>query len=325
MSALPHGLRYICLFDGKGGLSGFDPSELEQWTPEKGVIWLHFDLEDPAADTWLRNRDDLEQVAVDSLLTVESRPRLTRIGDGALAAFRGVNLNEGATPDDMIGVRIWIDGTKIISTFRRHLFSVEDIHNNLVSGDGPENPGAFLAALSEKLVSRLSETVDNLEDVIGELEAQLLETTSRETRFALANVRRQTIALRRYMAPQREALASLLASKISWLGDRDRLEIRETSDRLIRNLEDLDAIRERAAVNQEELQSRLAEQQNVRMYVLSIVAAIFLPLGFLTGLLGINVGGIPGAENQNSFIVFVVILLVIVTLQIIYFRTRKWF
>ena len=94
---------------------------------------------------------------------------------------------------------------------------------------------------------------------------------------------------------------------------------------MIRHLEDLDAIRERAAVTQEELQNRLAEQQNVRMYVLSIVAAIFLPLGFLTGLLGINVGGIPGADSGASFWIFVGFLIVVVVLQILYFRTRKWF
>ena len=92
----------------------------------------------------------------------------------------------------------------------------------------------------------------------------------------------------------------------------------------MRHLEDLDAIRERAAVTQEELQSRLAEQQNIRMYVLSIVAAIFLPLGFLTGLLGINVGGIPGSDNPSAFVIFVLILASLLALQVLYFRKKKW-
>ena len=67
--------------------------------------------------------------------------------------------------------------------------------------------------------------------------------------------------------------------------------MREVSDQLARYLEDLDEARDRAAVTQEELVNRLSEQMNNKMYILSIVAAIFLPLGFLTGLLGINVGG----------------------------------
>ncbi|NNC90104.1 MAG: zinc transporter ZntB [Akkermansiaceae bacterium] len=325
MTTLPHGLRHACLLDGRGGLASFDPGQLDTWDPAAGPLWLHCDLTDPAAQEWITNHSGLEPVAIEALLTVESRPRVTRIGDGALLAFRGVNLNEGSTPDDMIGIRLWVDEHRVISTFRRNLRSVDDVEADLRDGSGPDSTSGILTDLATRLVARMSDTVDNLEEQIAELEEQVLEGTSRETRFALANLRRQVIALRRYLAPQREALASLVASKLPWITDAHRLALRETSDRLIRHLEDLDAIRERAAVTQEEVQSRLAEQQNVRMYVLSIVAAIFLPLGFLTGLLGINVGGIPGAEDPHAFTVFLLILGAIVTAQFLFFRFRKWF
>ena len=60
------------------------------------------------------------------------------------------------------------------------------------------------------------------------------------------------------------------------------------------------------------------------MYVLSIISAIFLPLGFLTGLLGVNVGGIPGAENSFSFSIFTISLVFIVAIQLYIFRKKKW-
>jgi zinc transporter len=69
----------------------------------------------------------------------------------------------------------------------------------------------------------------------------------------------------------------------------------------------------------------IAEQMNQRMYVLSIVAAIFLPLGFLTGLFGINVGGIPGAEYRFAFWVFILILAILVGMQFLVFRKNRWF
>lgn len=103
------------------------------------------------------------------------------------------------------------------------------------------------------------------------------------------------------------------------------MEIRESTDRLARYIEDLDSCRDRAAVVSEELSSRLSEQLNSRMYVLSIVAALFLPLGFLTGLFGINVGGIPLADNPYGFIGISLIMLTIIVLQIIIFRIKKWF
>jgi len=95
-------------------------------------------------------------------------------------------------------------------------------------------------------------------------------------------------------------------------------------DRLPRYIEDLDAARERAAVTQEELVSRLSEQMDKRMYVLSIVAAIFLPLGFLTGLLGINVGGIPGAEYKAGFAIFCLLLVGLIIAEVIIFKKKKW-
>jgi len=64
---------------------------------------------------------------------------------------------------------------------------------------------------------------------------------------------------------------------------------------------------------------------NKNMYVLSVVAAIFLPLGFLTGLLGINVGGMPGADNTDAFWIFCGLLVIVVGLQVLLFKKMKWF
>ena len=160
---------------------------------------------------------------------------------------------------------------------------------------------------------------------MADLEEQVLDESGSSLRFDLATLRRQTITLRRYLAPQRDAFAKLITEKIAWLDDDSRLRLREVSDRLIRNIEDLDAVRERAAVTQEELLSRLSDQMNTRMYVLSVVAAIFLPLGFLTGLLGINVGGIPGTENPWAFLIFLLFIIVIFVGQMLWFRSKKWF
>ena len=98
---------------------------------------------------------------------------------------------------------------------------------------------------------------------------------------------------------------------------------RRLSDRLLRFVEDLDAVRDRAAVTQEELSARLAESMNRTMYVLSIVTAIFLPLGLLTGLLGVNVGGMPGEESEQAF-AYVCVLMGVMALGLwALFRSKR--
>ena len=70
--------------------------------------------------------------------------------------------------------------------------------------------------------------------------------------------------------------------------------------------------------------NRVALEQNSRMYVLSIVAAIFLPLTFVTGLLGMNVAGLPGTEDSNGFGYSIIIMVILGIALVGYFRWRKW-
>ena len=185
--------------------------------------------------------------------------------------------------------------------------------------------GQLVAMLANRLIERMSHVIVELDDRIDELEEKIIEHGGQELRGGILETRREIIQLRRYLAPQREALSRLHMEKTPWITDQDRLQVREAVDKLTRHIEDLDSVKDRAGVSYEELSSRLAEQMNARMYVLSLMAGLFLPLGFITGLLGINVGGIPLADSPWGFLEVVLILVAIVTVQVILFRRRNWF
>jgi len=318
------GLVAAYLLDGKGGGRKVGWQEIEQWTPSDGLLWVHLNFSTPEAQQWIREQSQLEEVISDALLADESRPRVTSFDDGLLVSLRGVNLNPGEDPEDMVSLRVWAEKSRIITTRRRKLLSVADILRAIETGEGPSTTGEFLEELADRLMSRMAGVIGALEDQVAELEEAVLTEESHELRPRIASIRREAIYLRRYMAPQREAILRLQSEKSSWLGEEDRVRLREVYDRLTRYLEDLDAARERAAVTQEELASRLSEQMDTRMYVLSIIAAIFLPLGFLTGLLGVNVAGIPGTEYKAAFAVVCLLLVVLVIVEIAVFKRKKW-
>ena len=319
------GLHHALLLDGAGGTIEFDWNKVDAWQPEHGCLWLHFDFEDADTGEWLRQHSGLGEVAVDALLSDEIRPRTQVQRDQLLLALRGVNLNTGSDPDDMVSIRLWTDGRRVISTRRRKLLSISDVVERLEAGDGPVDAGELIVELVDRIVMRMSDTVDDFEDKVLGLEDCILSEAPAELRSDLASLRKQSIAIRRYLAPQREALNRLVMEKLSWMTESYRLRLREINDRLIRYIEDIDAVRDRATVAQEELQSRLTEQTNERMYVLSVVAAIFLPLGFFTGLMGINVGGMPGVEDPAAFWMVVGLCVAFSVLLAAVFRWRKWF
>jgi len=317
------GLLHALLI-GNNGVQRLDWSGLNDWLPEQGLLWAHFDLTREAAASWLRKKSALPRTVVDALLAEETRPRATVIYHGVVVNLRGVNLNPGADPEDMVSIRVWLDANRLITTRRRRLLSVGDAVESLQQAP-ISSPGELLVRIADALVSRVGDAVDDLEERIASLEQRVLDNADSSMRVDLAELRRQAIGLRRYLAPQREALGRLYAEPIEGLNDADRLALRETYDRQVRSLEDLDAFRERAAVIQEELLNQLSETLNRRTYVLSVAAALFLPLGFLTGLLGINVGGIPGADSGFGFLAFCAILATIAGLQVWIFRKKGWF
>lgn len=312
------------ILDGVGGGRKVGWEEINSWLPEQGILWMHLNYKNPNIQKWLSEKSGVDDVISEALMEEDSRPRCTPFHEGLLLGLRGVNMNPGSDPEDMVGIRIWFEKNRIISTRSRRMLSVADIQKALDENVGPETLGDFLAHITGRVMERMRQVIDELEDKVADLEDQVLTAESRHLRSQLADLRRQAISLRRYLAPQREALSRLLSEKISWIEEDARVRMREVSDQLSRYLEDLDEARDRAAVTQEELVNRLSEQMNNKMYILSIVAAIFLPLGFLTGLLGINVGGIPGADSNLGFAVFMGILLVVVVIQLWYFKKKNW-
>ena len=298
------GLSHAVLLDNNGGAKSLSFDEVQNYNKKIGLLWIHFDYSSKEAIDWIRDISGIDEVAVDALLTSETRPRTTFLDNSILLALRGVNLNANSEPEDMISIRLFISKDLIVSTKKRDLLSVQDILDSLKKNKGPQNSSEFLIELTDRLTSRMEATIDNLQDKASEIEEMVVESSNLQVRTEMSKVRREAIGLRRYLSPQKEAMHKLYSHKVSWLSEYDKIQLREITDQLIRYVEELDSINDKVTLIQEEILNKISEQMNQRMYVLSIISAIFLPLGFLTGLFGVNVGGLPGIENKDAFWVF---------------------
>jgi zinc transporter len=319
-----YGLVAAYCLDGQGGGEQLDWQAVQHWQPADGLLWVHLQRDTTEAKQWLYEQSGLDVLVADALLAEETRPRCENMNAGVLLLLRGVNHNPGANPEDMVSIRLWVEEHRIISLRLRPLLSITDLREKIQQREGPRNSGEFIVQLADRLLARMGTVITDVDDEVDRIQEQILEAESHQLRTELSQLRRQIIALRRYLAPQRDSIARLATLRSPWLDEHRAMEIREQADRVTRYVEDLDAARERAAVTQEELTNRLAEQMNSRMYVMSVAAGIFLPLGFLTGLLGINVGGIPLADNPWGFFEVSGILIVIAALQLLFFRWRRW-
>ena len=315
-------------------MSGFgfriSGSEIAALSPRQAVtatgelVWIHLTSSNEEAEAWLRGDAGLPDYIVESLIAAETRPRCDQIGEGALLNLRGRSSDMMPMSDPLASVRIWATAGRVISVTRRPLTAVTLVCD-LVKAGKVRDPGDLIAEFAVAITEELDPEVADLGDVLDDCEAQLDPAMVFELRRTVTRVRSQAIGYRRFLSPQRAALEKLAALPVGWLRDDDRLHLAAAADRAARMAEELEAIRERAALTHEALTDLRAEQIDARALVISIVAMVFLPLTFLTGLLGMNVKGIPYAERPWVFDGVVAVCVVLAAGITLFFVARRWF
>lgn len=320
------GLVHAFVLDGCGGARSIGFSQLAEPLAEGESLWLHWDRSYPQAQRWLRERSGLNEFACDVLLEENTRPRLLPLaGEQMLLFLRGVNLNPDAAPEDMISLRIFADRQRVISLRLRPLRSTEAVIRLLEEGHGPRTASEVLVYLADAMTDHVDGLVEEFAELVDVEEERLeLDERYRPEHDSMLSLRRRAAGLRRFLLPQREIYAQLARNRLSWFVEDDADYWNELSNRLVRYLEELDLVRERVNLVLEAEQRRLSERMNRTMYLLGIITGFFLPMSFLTGLLGINVGGLPGAENPYGFAFACGVIALIAVFQWWVFRRLRW-
>lgn len=165
----------------------------------------------------------------------------------------------------------------------------------------------------------------DLEDRISRAEELLASGRHDEITDDAALVRKRTAIFSRYVTPQKVLLETLLKAEFDWFSEENREHLVESLDRVTRYVEELQELRERSQILSDELNSAHGRRLNDITYIFSVAATIFLPLSFLTGLMGINVGGMPGVDSGDAFWAFSGLCVLIVAVQVFVFKKWKWF
>ena len=282
--------------DGKG--HDVDPA-LACTASAAPFAWVHLDGNAAETSAWLQQDGRLPPTVAYALTATETRPRCEPIDQGALVNLRGPA--DGETEGDrLVSIRIWLEQGRAISVSFRPLASLADLRGVMEQGH-IKDPGDLISQLAVGITKRLDPVIADLGDLVDDCETELEPDTAFETRHRIAKARAEAIVYRRFVVPQREALARLASLDVGWLEEEDRLHLRETADRFARMGEELESVRERAALIHEQLTDIRSEQIERRSLLIAVVALVFLPLTFLTGLLGMNVEGIPFAHAPWAF------------------------
>ena len=289
-----------------------------------GLLWIHLEGRDEQDLGFVKSHDDIPDVAANALIATETRPRCDQIDNGAIVNLRGPGDLDPDDSDRLVSIRMWVRKDRVTSLSRRTMSATKIVLGHAEAGKIID-PGDLVAAFARVISRQLDPQVAALGDNLDKCESELDEGNLYRLRTEIARFRSEAIAYRRFVAPNRDALVELAGLEVDWLSDEDRLHIREAADRFARMTEELEAVRERAALLHEQLTDLRAEQLDQRSLLISVVAFVFLPLTFITGLLGMNVRGIPYADEPWAFWGVVGVCVVIALAVVAFFARERWF
>lgn len=311
---------FAWLLDGKGGVKRLQDSDtIDKANP----CWLHLNYTHGDSARWLQNTPLLPNVVRDALAGDSMRPRVTRMGDGTLITLRCINGSTDERPDQLVAMRVYMDERMIVSTRQRKVLALDDIVKDLEEGTGPTDNGGWLVDVCDALTDHASEFIEELHDKVIDLEDNLLDQQVPQ-RGLLALLRKQLIVMRRYMAPQRDVYSRISSERMPWMNDDQRRRMQDISDRLGRGLDEIDSCIARTDVMADEVAQLMQESLTRRSYTMSLMAMVFLPSTFLTGLFGVNLGGIPGNDWRFGFSLFCIGLVVLIGGVIWWLHRSKW-
>lgn len=284
----------------------FVDGRVERLSPEAAVsatgdlVWIHLHGDGRGVAHVLRDSAGLPDYVIEPLTAIETRPRCDAIEHGAFVNLRGLSEDDLTSSDPLASVRLYASAGRVHSVTRRTLTALTPVRER-VEAKAVRDPGDLIVAFATAITEELDPLIADLGDTLDECEEELDADRVFDLRRTVNQVRVRAIGYRRFLVPQRSALEKLGNLPGDWLGPDDRLHIAAAADRAARMAEEVDSIRERAALVHETLSDMRAEQLDQRSLQIAIVAMVFLPLTFITGLLGMNVEGIPFAREPWAF------------------------
>ena len=274
-----------------------------------GWLWLHLNLADARVARWLETTK-LPATALALLRSRDTHQQLHAGGDCIYGIFSDLVRNIERPTEHIAHMRFVMTERILISGRHHALSSVEAAREEIACG-ARRLPN--VAALLELIVERVVDAIDRLaDDVSKELDAvedRLLTHKDKDERQKLRPLRRTTVQLHRQLSGLRTLFHRLEREGVERLKPALRIAAGRLAQRLDALDHDIVEMNDRARLMQEEVSARLAEETNNHLHVLSILTMLFLPPTLITGIFGMNTKGLPFTDNENAFLLAMVLLI----------------
>lgn len=313
----------VVVFDGRGGVRKLEETEEADYTvPARGYALVAGNLRAPEFKVWLKK--EVGDFVAELLTVPNTRTRCTVLDDKAMVVLRVAR--PGAEPDD-VGrqlLSLLIEKGRVIVASELNIVDLLGLGQWQQTHHAPLSPADLVARLALRAADRMEPLIERMGDNLDDVEEMLMLGKRQDVGSKLARLRRTLIHLRRLVWPQRDVLNTLEIEDLSFLTARDRTRLREASARTARLGDELQSLSERAVLVHEQILDTRAEQMNQTMLVLAAVTVVFMPLTVISGILGMNLSGIPFHDSPWAFWVVLAGLVALAIGLVLWMKGKKW-
>ena len=282
---------------------------------------LILDGRNEADRDWIKTQSGLEEAVKETVSAAPERSGHTQAG---VSIVLSLVRTEEANDDALIGVNILIQTDRLLAACFGAGALVENALARYAGQDGGGSASHLLAIIVNALVRPLEAEIARIADTIDQLEDKVMAGTDESLDDPVVLIARHVLSLRRYLVPMRDELSFLALNLDELPGLAEPRYLRRAAEYPGRLISGLDSAQQRVNLILDQLRKREDGRMGRAIYKLTIVGTVFLPLSFLTGLLGINVAGVPGEHDPVAFWLVCGFLIAVAICAIVVIRWRKW-
>ncbi len=275
------------------------------------VTWVDIDITDEAGTNWLSTESGISDDVKSQLLHPGKFTRRESLEQGLLVNICSINPASEAVGDDVMTCGLFLEQNRVITVRSTKIAALEEVRSHVKAGTGPRTPLEFLGFALVCVKKRLEPLITRISEETAELEDSVLGENTDSGSEVLNTLRREVFRVRRYLSPFQILLRLIVSDPTIDTSDEERRALDGAAELLTRYLNALEDCRERTLLLHDLIEARVSQTMARATFNLTIVATVFLPLTFITGLLGMNVAGIPESHTPWGFWIVVGILLVL--------------
>ncbi len=327
-----HGTHNLLWEDGHIRVDVGTPALLQAKQRDTSLVWLDLEGEPHQFRAMLASAFGISAIILDVIEEEHERSKLTERHGYYHLVVHGLSFDATSEEAETPKIDIVFGANWLITLHRAALPWLDALRDATRRDTSDENVMArgvpiLLHAVLDTLTDTYFPILDDIDDIVDDLENVTIVDTSNQVQQRIFRLKRTLAQMRRVISPQIEVMNSLITQTGSTIPRESEAYFTDVHDHLVRAFEVIDSYRDLMSGLLEVHLSTVSNRLNQVMKQLTIIATIFMPITFITGVFGQNFGHSPQVEHDNGWNFWIVLLVMAAMTagQLWYFRRKGWF